>query len=131
MAMFQSTLPVWGATDRLGAAVRNRGVSIHAPRVGSDPGQEPPRNPPGVSIHAPRVGSDGHPLPVQMNVFMFQSTLPVWGATALKATSRPSRTRFNPRSPCGERHFDLTDRHPRIKFQSTLPVWGATSAPHR
>ena len=56
--IFQSTLPVWGATDGLGALTPEGGISIHAPRVGSDfiwPsswGTSP------ISIHAPRVGSD-------------------------------------------------------------------------
>ena len=33
---FQSTLPVWGATRADGDLRRRRGISIHAPRVGSD-----------------------------------------------------------------------------------------------
>ena len=34
--IFQSTLPVWGATLRHTPALAQRGISIHAPRVGSD-----------------------------------------------------------------------------------------------
>ena len=34
---FQSTLPVWGATLRRDRRVIADGISIHAPRVGSDP----------------------------------------------------------------------------------------------
>ena len=57
-----------------------------------------------ISIHAPRVGSD-----FLLNVFVFyfpvfQSTLPVWGAT-----------------------FRATLYEPDGVFQSTLPVWGATT----
>ena len=38
MQVFQSTLPVWGATDNLGVAMNATTlISIHAPRVGSDP----------------------------------------------------------------------------------------------
>ena len=33
---FQSTLPVWGATEQEEAARRAEEISIHAPRVGSD-----------------------------------------------------------------------------------------------
>ena len=33
---FQSTLPVWGATRRYAANCNHSGISIHAPRVGSD-----------------------------------------------------------------------------------------------
>ena len=35
-ALFQSTLPVWGATGRRRAGGVHWGISIHAPRVGSD-----------------------------------------------------------------------------------------------
>ena len=81
IAIFQSTLPVWGAT-RVFLLVFQLGlISIHAPRVGSDHGPIAnqgivvyfnPRSPCGerlperavvvlsglISIHAPRVGSD-------------------------------------------------------------------------
>ena len=61
--------------------------------------------------------------------WLFQSTLPVWGATCFEHENRRWHTNFNPRSPCGERlnyfRMILTD----ITFQSTLPVWGATLAP--
>ena len=40
--------------------------------------------------------------------------------------SRPVMTYFNPRSPCGERHDEASDKLKNIEFQSTLPVWGAT-----
>ena len=146
---FQSTLPVWGATNlpchalvasgisihapRVGSDCKNQciklyhrrisihaprvgsdlaghhgrdllvGISIHAPRVGSDhrrqhdPGHRP------ISIHAPRVGSDSSKWGGKKPANLFQSTLPVWGATL----SAP------------------TPQHGHI-FQSTLPVWGAT-----
>ena len=79
--VFQSTLPVWGATIIARPHTKNKGISIHAPRVGSDRCMPPktwnrwnfnPRSPCGgatasvsglsvginISIHAPRVGSD-------------------------------------------------------------------------
>ena len=136
-------------------------ISIHAPRVGSDAmGKQRlrldsdfnPRSPcgerplsyngknivNGISIHAPRVGSDDtkgtktpayiifqSTLPVwgatsiktasDLSVTVFQSTLPVWGATAsLPGHQRPGRN-FNPRSPCGERRTPTirTQRHRR------------------
>ena len=34
--LFQSTLPVWGATKAFARYVFARFISIHAPRVGSD-----------------------------------------------------------------------------------------------
>ena len=36
---------------------------------------------------------------------------------------------FNPRSPCGERHFRRIEDDREKQFQSTLPVWGATELP--
>ena len=83
------------------------GVSIHAPRVGSDAEwvyitrasnlSFNPRSPCGerrrsrrwcaagsdVSIHAPRVGSDRYQMILDEIRVLFQSTLPVWGATGL------------------------------------------------
>ena len=101
--LFQSTLPAWGATPSLLAYLRDRIISIHAPRVGSDgllhpryllivnfnprsPRGERPllmpsaRRPPQISIHAPRVGSDVRTL-----------------------QNRHQSPDFNPRSPRGER----------------------------
>ena len=124
---FQSTLPAWGATQEAHGEPRAFGVSIHAPRVGSDHLQSP-------SLR-------------QSN--QFQSTLPAWGATfALSGDSLPDK-RFNPRSPRGERQhspslssgsFSFNPRSPRGErpgtrctarrsnlFQSTLPAWGATA----
>ena len=63
------------------ADIRYRGISIHAPRVGSDRCRNKyksshqdfnPRSPCG----------ERHSLPPVLQVlFLFQSTLPVWGAT--------------------------------------------------
>ena len=36
-----------------------------------------------ISIHAPRMGSDFPSLTVMLDSFVFQSTLPAWGATDL------------------------------------------------
>ena len=56
--IFQSTLPVWGAT--LGPISKPYifCISIHAPRVGSDGILYPYSKVMKISIHAPRVGSD-------------------------------------------------------------------------
>ncbi len=124
--VFQSTLPVWGATPRSLNLFKVFVVSIHAPRVGSDPPTisiRPCAN--SVSIHAPRVGSDGvyislvsgfksfnprspcgerRNLPVRRaSSSLFQSTLPVWGATKQLSEQPNQEQSFNPRSPCGER----------------------------
>ena len=57
---FQSTLPVWGATQPTFIKLKLFFISIHAPRVGSD--------------YPEKI--------VVSNYQLFQSTLPVWGATA-------------------------------------------------
>ena len=55
---FQSTLPVKGATSRLVNHTHGLGVSIHAPREGSDMRLYLMYGIKVVSIHAPREGSD-------------------------------------------------------------------------
>ena len=55
----------------------------------------------------------------------FQSKLPVRGATA-GDFSPAIIGRFNPRSPCGERRGTGKDADAKLEFQSTLPVRGAT-----
>ena len=61
---FQSTLPVRGATS---------------PMVNAVPSSK------GISIHAPREGSDGSSTVASPLSLLFQSTLPVRGATARPA----------------------------------------------
>ena len=104
--LFQSTLPVWGATT----ARRNFRFGCR------------------ISIHAPRVGSDTSLMLVLPVFLAFQSTLPVWGATGCQVVPVPCgkcisihaprvgsdcsgghhhklKLYFNPRSPCGERQL--------------------------
>ena len=59
-ALFQSTLPVWGATTSIICFfVFPIFISIHAPRVGSDYyHHQNHHQKSNISIHAPRVGSD-------------------------------------------------------------------------
>ena len=56
--VFQSTLPVWGATLHAAIALPKVSISIHAPRVGSDDSERGNAADTSISIHAPRVGSD-------------------------------------------------------------------------
>ena len=104
---FQSTLPVRGATHRLGELLILPAISIHAPREGSDHGLAPATSGGGISIHAPREGSDPPTWWRCGTGDGFQSTLPVRGAT------RPTG-----QGPGGK------------QFQSTLPVRGATAGRH-
>ena len=106
-AIFQSTLPVRGATGRMACSFRPGSISIHAPREGSDL-ETSLNNWTGhvISIHAPREGSDRRAASLgSLLMAVFQSTLPVRGATV--SLRRASVRR------CG--------------FQSTLPVRGATA----
>ena len=127
----------------------NSAISIHAPRVGSDlvqtqleflPVDFNPRSP---------CGERRDTIAAEILGQLFQSTLPVWGATGAAAGRQRRRSDFNPRSPCGER-LRPRQRQPRcrnfnprspcgerryhddimqagMEFQSTLPVWGATA----
>ena len=101
---FQSTPPVWGATDdlfRLGAV---KGISIHAPRVGGDLQLNCTTvKHCCISIHAPRVGGD-----------------------CSSRVSSVASKHFNPRPPCGGRRDDAQVASMIAEFQSTPPVWGAT-----
>ena len=60
----------------------------------------------------------------------FQSTRPVWGATRRRCQISCSSWHFNPRAPCGARPCDFVTGEKADVFQSTRPVWGATSYRH-
>ena len=123
--LFQSTRPVWGATQHRRPAMTYRGVSIHAPRVGRDARTAPtwskgssfnPRAPCGarlshgcrkvcrilVSIHAPRVGRDPAFSAGLYGRICFNPRAPC-GARPRMPQARSPRQSFNPRAPCGAR----------------------------
>ena len=83
---FQSTLPVWGATA--GILHQNRPGMYFNPRspCGERQLQDAYKDTQNknISIHAPRVGSDAASFGNREGDCLrrFQSTLPVWGATA-------------------------------------------------
>ena len=99
---FQSTLPVWGATVGQGLNFQSVGISIHAPRVGSDPNAESPGGNQPISIHAPRVGSDEGREALQGLVGISIHAPRVGSDKTMKKTDVLT-INFNPRSPCGER----------------------------
>ena len=145
--IFQSTLPVWGATNSPKKQNIERRISIHAPRVGSDLQRLEEVRQSVISIHAPRVGSDEpHALPIRIHVISIHA--PRVGSDDMRRRYSFTGTHFNPRSPCGER-LEREERGARAPnfnprspcgerqsqwellvgwyiFQSTLPVWGAT-----
>ena len=149
--LFQSTLPVWGATAR---GKRAAGLLLHFnPR--SPCGERPVAGVPAqpvdgqfqstlpvwgatllpaqvfgavdISIHAPRVGSDGVTLEQAEEDKKISIHAPRVGSDCYPAGSEAGRHDFNPRSPCGERQPAATPCALPSTFQSTLPVWGATS----
>jgi len=85
--VFQSTLPVRGATGAVPTFMQEVRISIHAPRAGSDVDALKGKGQFTISIHAPRAGSDMSHTP-----FL------------------PRHRYFNPRSPCGERQVVLVVR---------------------
>ena len=56
--LFQSTLPVRGATAEGASTLASGSISIHAPRTGSDGRRNVLHVMSRISIHAPRTGSD-------------------------------------------------------------------------
>ena len=122
--LFQSTLPGWGATHHAGRLIPARGISIHAPRMGSDPRGGRLHGRRLISIHAPRMGSDltlgqrlGNPV-ISIHAPRMGSDLLADGTAVRVGISihaprmgsdgrkqRPGRNdnNFNPRSPDGER----------------------------
>ena len=152
VALFQSTLPGWGATgDMFHRFFDDRDISIHAPRMGSDHGHQPviyqrryfnPRSPDGErrlfywlsEIHNqdfnPR-SPDGERLDFSHDIvntpYQFQSTLPGWGATtqARETRDKQSISIHAPRMGSDNKPRHSTTRN--NGFQSTLPGWGATA----
>ena len=103
LVLFQSTLPVGGATDLWG----------HYPKTYK------------ISIHAPRGGSDAREKNVIQLQTIFQSTLPVGGAT-WQNTGNTRCFPFQSTLPVGGATWARFCWYGRRIFQSTLPVGGAT-----
>ena len=146
---FQSTLPVWGATpDRslcgeahcyfnprspCGGRLREHivdiailSISIHAPRVGGD-GLRSPSGPSPLHFN-PRSPCGGRLVTFVFCLIskLFQSTLPVWGATtSVRCLFVPLL--FQSTLPVwGATFWGQSLSNSFSQFQSTLPVWGAT-----
>ena len=149
---FQSSLPVRGATQpRMNAALPSS-ISILAPRAGSDHLCTQrctrhelyfnPRSPCGerqgglnhsalydhISILAPRAGSDRIAERQHLRARVFQSSLPVRGATVCVGTGRHCTNHFNPRSPCGERLADVEQIETELRISILAPRAGSDYA---
>ena len=101
---FQSTLPARGATRDIARQDTVQGISIHAPREGSDCWHLSPaeRSKANFNPRSPR-GERPTRLALARSMSPFQSTLPARGATVHDARQPPPGLYFNPRSPRGER----------------------------
>ena len=104
-AIFQSTLPVGGATKKTRHRISAGRFQSTLPVGGATRKDGGQGNVPPISIHAPRGGSD----------ITFDKR-------------RKSLGNFNPRSPWGERRLSPRNLRSRFRFQSTLPVGGATAS---
>ncbi|EQW45442.1 hypothetical protein HMPREF9017_01563 [Parascardovia denticolens F0305] len=103
------------------------GISIHAPLAGSDQRIAVRRGVASqISIHAPLAGSDTPDNRFISLAWIFQSTLPLRGATdRLELTC--DQWAFQSTLPLrGATNVDAKTRL-LVKFQSTLPLRGATS----
>ena len=167
--LFQSALPLRGATspwpwaggsrdfnprspcgERPDGAQQHahRGhISIRAPLAGSDRRARHQLPPVRISIRAPLAGSDTVTVATLSLMPVFQSALPLRGATTARwarftsayfnprspcgerrctPCCRCCPSYFNPRSPCGERRRAARAGGPVLRFQSALPLRGAT-----
>ncbi len=149
LMVFQSMLPVRGATTSISELPLILGISIHAPRAGSDlrpppccAGRDPNFNPCSpcgerlvqVSYQIVAVfdfnpcspcgerpdvpGWDG-------SAQIFQSMLPVRGATLVHIMQVCRHIDFNPCSPCGERLQPRSQGYPGIVISIHAPRAGS------
>ena len=150
-SIFLSTLPARGATCLEAAVYGVHGISIHAPREGSDSpfpacpaasfiiSIHAPREgsdgatvgqnlfPCTISIHAPREGSDAFLHPVRPVNEEFLSTLPARGATRILSRFPLWLMGISIHAPREGSDAGLKDVYESMAlFLSTLPARGAT-----
>ena len=146
--IFQSTLPLRGATVSTGSADCAPVISIHAPLTGSDqrllvckplPFYFNPRSPYrggpiykskrtyiGLFSSTPSLRGATRPKPRSKSSFWISIHAPLTGSDSCWRRRRGWCWNFNPRSPYGERPTNWTAWPDCATFQSTLPSRGAT-----
>ena len=124
LRLFQSTLPVWGATMRIAEDNVIDQFQSTLPVWGATHSPEQCRWRFQISIHAPRVGSDEGKHYTAYDATQFQSTLPVWGATTnfLAAITPIVISIHAPR--VGSDHFEMTD-NPGLSISIHAPRVGS------
>ena len=123
--VFQSTLPMRGATGWNGRGQAASTISIHTPHAGSDSLSAPAKAVKIISIHTPHAGSDlgdagGGRRPI------ISIHTPHAGSDSQRQAGTVFAGNFNPHSPCGERLIFHLWHGSVFVFQSTLPMRGAT-----
>ena len=107
-----------GVHERVGSA---RGISIHAPRMGSDAHEQRQHVPHvEISIHAPRMGSDSQ-LHHLIDCRAYFNPRSPDGERPRGLQRNHHRANFNPRSPDGERHTCPRHRRLRANFNPRSP----------
>ena len=148
-AGFQSTHPLRGATyaqyiwaigeldfnPRTPCGVRRHlrltaradtGISIHAPLAGCDHAYDEFVGYEYISIHAPLAGCDAICRKSSCRrKISIHAPLAGCDLSCVHGLARRSGN-FNPRTPCGVRQLQQTQRSSGLKFQSTHPLRGAT-----
>ena len=102
--LFQSTLPMRGATQADKLLLVSGAISIHTPHAGSDllrPACTCPALP--ISIHTPHAGSDSRVGSCAIIGHVISIHTPHAGSDSQRVRSRLQPADFNPHSPCGER----------------------------
>ena len=124
--IFQSTLPVRGATGIPRFFDLTDMISIHAPRAGSDPGRRDKYI--GHADFNPRSPCGERPTDdlIECKYGVFQSTLPVRGATDPMTIAASVLGLFQSTLPVRGATSPMLGYLLSMIFQSTLPVRGAT-----
>ena len=123
---FQSALPVWGATGVRRTRECVQKFQSALPVWGATGAVTPGQRRWEISIRAPRVGSDLSRAPGASTERYFNPRSPC-GERLRNRCTFPRLRVFNPRSPCGERRGRSGVGFGLPEFQSALPVWGATN----
>ena len=146
-ALFQSTLPLRGATFENFAFVSGAGISIHAPLTGSDHALDfglfaeilfqstlPLRGATlgrsisltrfSISIHAPLTGSDTEPQ-IRRLKLRISIHAPLTGSDPDPVFIDTEGSNFNPRSPYGERPPSVRPWLPPFPISIHAPLTGS------
>ena len=123
--LFQSTLPLRGATDLWSELYRVFCISIHAPLTGSDIVVKETQKVIGISIHAPLTGSD-HPQTDSRALLAISIHAPLTGSDLCLLTQLAHSLLFQSTLPLRGATICLKGGLFIVQFQSTLPLRGAT-----